>query len=314
MVRATTCSGTGIGSGFLVGPGRILTAAHVVDGAVSVAIVQNGVVVPATVVGVDVGQDLAMLSTRIMDGHVFTMASSVPAAGTAIAVVGHPLGEPLTITEGNVSRVDEELWPNLQLDVSASPGNSGGPVVTVDGSVVGILVSKDAEADGLAYALRPDAAAPYVEGSQSLGPPVQPACSGPLGPSDAELPTPTSDALTRAVVGTFVRYFSGINSGDYATAYRQRSPRLRSGFESFADGVSTSYDFAFDLRSLTPTASGAAVWLRFVSLQEPAYGPDGEGCTQWSIDYRLVWNVTGQQLRIDHARGHDGADGHRPCE
>lgn len=312
MVRATTCGGTGLGTGFLVAPGRIVTAAHVVEGAASVAIVQAGAVLPAAVVGVDVGHDLAMLSTQAMDGHVFTMAPGAPPAGTAVAVVGHPLGEPLTITEGNVSRVDQALWPNLQLDVSVSPGNSGGPVVTVDGSVVGLLVSKDVEANGLAYALRPDVATPYIRGNRALAPPVQPACSSPLGPSDAELPAPAS-VLERAVARTFTRYFGGINSGDYWTAYQQRSPRLRSGYEAFADGVSTSYDFAFEVRSLTPTATGAAVWLRFVSLQEPAYGPDGEGCTQWSIDYQLVWNATGQ-LRIDHARGHSGSDGHRPCE
>src|SRR5918996_1543677 len=53
MVRATTCSGTGIGSGFLVGPGQIVTAAHVVDGAVSVAIAEDDTVHRATVTGLD---------------------------------------------------------------------------------------------------------------------------------------------------------------------------------------------------------------------------------------------------------------------
>jgi hypothetical protein len=314
MVRATTCSGTGIGSGFLVGPGQIVTAAHVVDGAVSVAIAEDDTVHRATVTGLDTEHDLALLSTGELSGHVFAMSPDVPGAGTAVAVVGHPLGEPLTITEGNVSRVDEDLWPNLQLDVSVSPGNSGGPVVTADGSVVGVMVSKDVEADGLAYALRGDAAAPFVGDEQPLDPPLQPACSAPLGPGDADVPiAPASDALEQAVAHAFARYFGGINGGDYRTAYRQLSPDLRTGYESWARGVSTSYDFDFDVRSLTPTPSGAAVWLRFVSLQEPDFGPvPGEGCTQWSLDYELIWSSP-NRLLIDDVDGHNGSDGHRAC-
>ena len=187
-------------------------------------------------------------------------------------------------------------------------------MVTADGSVVGVLVSKDTEADGLAYALRGDAAAPYVQGTQSLDQPVQAACSAPLGPSDAEVPVaPASDALEHAAAGTFARYFGGINSGDYGTAYRQLSPQLRSGYDSFAEGVSTSYDFDFDVRALSETSAGAAVWLRFVSLQKPKYGPEGEGCTQWSIDYELVWNAAGRLL-IDDVDGHNGSEGHRSCD
>jgi serine protease Do len=314
MVRATTCSGTGVGSGFLVGGDQIITAAHVVDGAVSVAVAQGDLVQPATVLGVDEERDVAVLSTAGIPGFAFSMTPTMPAAGTAVAVVGHPLGEPLTITSGNVSRIDDALWPNLQLDVSVSPGNSGGPVVTADGRVVGVLVGEDREADGLAYALRSDAVAPLVQGAEALSPPVRPACSTPLGPDDGELPSaPASDPLTQAAAQTFIRYFGGINSGDYRTAYNQLAPRLRSGYEPFAEGVSTSYDFDFDVRSVTPLATGAAVWLRFVSLQEASYGPDGEGCTQWSLDYELAWNPAGSRLLIHRVEGHNGTEGHRPC-
>ena len=74
----------------------------------------------------------------------------------------------MTITEGNVSRVDSDLWPQIQLDVSVSPGNSGGPVVNHEGAVVGVLVAKDTQAEGLAYAVRSDFVAPAVSGAAPI--------------------------------------------------------------------------------------------------------------------------------------------------
>lgn len=314
LVRATTCDGEGVGSGFLVSPTRIVTAAHVVETAAAVGIVQDGTPHEVSVIGVDDEYDLALLeSPTPLTGHVFDFARRSASAGTEVAVIGHPLGDPLTITEGSVSRVDNRLWPKVQLDVNVSPGNSGGPVIATDGQVLGVLVEKDTEAEGLAYALRGDAVSPLLAGSASLDAPRPAACSNPLGPDATESPRfRSAGVLQEAIATTFANYFAGINGGDYHLAYSQLSPRLQSSYAAFAEGVSTSYDFDFKVHSVTATPPGARVWLSFVSLQAADMGPDGEACTRWSLDYELVWAGSGQMV-IDGARGHAGSTGHTPC-
>ncbi|NEE04604.1 trypsin-like serine protease [Phytoactinopolyspora halotolerans] len=215
MVHATTCDGTGVGSAFLVGDDRVLTAAHVVDGAASVAVMKDdGAAHQASVVGVDLGTDTALLEIRgSMDGHVFDITESPTVAGESLAVIGHPLGDPLTLTTGTTSRVDDALWPNFQLDVSVNPGNSGGPVVRADGDVVGMLVAKDSEAEGLGYAIRADVLAEHLENPDLLAPPAPADCSQPLGPEEAETPDiGATDDLHNAVAATLGSYFDGINS------------------------------------------------------------------------------------------------------
>src|SRR5690606_21368382 len=316
MVQASTCEGTGVGSAFLVSGDRIVTAAHVVAEAASVAVVQDDATYEADVVGIDSANDIAILETSVaLGGHEFQLADTEVAAGEALAVIGHPLGAPLTITSGTVSRADDDLWPDFQVDASVNPGNSGGPVVRADGDIVGMAVAKDGEAEGLAYAVRSEVIADGVTDPGALPAPEVAECDTPLGPdSGSELPeVPAGDELEVAAAATLASYFDGINTGDYEGAFEQLSPRLQAGssVDSFAEGLLTSYDFGFAVHSVEPTDDGALVWLEFVSLQAPEYGPEGESCTRWSLDYELVWDDA-SWLLIDRVTGHDGA-GHAPC-
>ena len=317
MVQASTCEGTGVGSAFKVSGDRIVTAAHVVDEAASVAVVQNDATYEAEVVATDAANDIAILETSVeLDGHEFHLADTEVTPGEALAVIGHPLGAPLTITAGTVSRADDDLWPDFQVDASVNPGNSGGPVVRADGDVVGMAVAKDGEAEGLAYAVRSEVIADGVTDPSGMEAPEVAECTTPLGPeSGSQLPeVPAGDELETAAALTLASYFEGINTGDYAWAFEQLSPRLQAGssVDSFADGLLTSYDFDFVVHEVGPTGEGARVWLEFVSLQAPEYGPDGDSCTQWSLDYELVWDDTGNLL-IDQVTGHGGTLGHTPC-
>jgi hypothetical protein len=141
-------------------------------------------------------------------------------------------------------------------------------------------------------------------------------CDEPLlGPGNADLPgLPNPDEVGSAVALTLAEYFVGINTGDYRSAFDQLSPRLQgtSDYLAFAEGVSTSYDFDFELRDADIRPDSASVWLEFVSLQDPDYGPEGESCTLWSLDYELVRAADGRFL-IDAVRGHAGSAGHQPC-
>jgi hypothetical protein len=315
MVHATTCDGTGIGTAFLVSENQVITAAHVVDGAASVAILKDAQTHQASVVGIDEAADIAVLQPlNDVSGHQFGLAERAVVAGEPLAVIGHPLGDPLTMTTGTVSRADEALWPNVQLNVNVSPGNSGGPVLRDDGDVVGMLIAKDIEAEGLSYAVHAHLIAERLAQPGLLTTPEPAECELPLGPEHAEVPdVEVFDNLHMAVATTLESYFWGINTGDYQLAFDQLSPRLQGSMtvEEFAAGVETSYDFAFEVHSIEETAEGARVWLEFVSIQAPEYGPEGESCTHWSLDYELIWYDG--WLLIDRVTGRDGTSGHVPC-
>lgn len=79
----------------------------------------------------------------------------------------------------------------------------------------------------------------------------------------------------------------------------------------FADSTRTSYDSDFEPLEVTELDDGVLVGLAFTSLQAPGTGPDGESCTRWRLDYRLVQDPAGA-WRIDGATGREGP-GHRPC-
>ncbi|MGH8827865.1 MAG: S1C family serine protease, partial [Jiangellaceae bacterium] len=270
----------------------------------------------ASVIGVDEANDVALLDVGDeLEGYTFEFADVVVTPGEAVAVIGHPLGYPLTITSGSASRVDATLWPMFQVDASINPGNSGGPVVRADGDVVGLVSAKDTQAEGLGYAIRGEVVADRVANPNLLALPEPPTCERPLGPSEAAQPDlPADGELEVAVATTLASYFAGINSGDYQLAFDQLSPPLQGSMsmESFAAGLVTSYDFAFDVRSVDETADGALVWLEFVSLQAPEYGPDGESCTNWSLDYELIWSTDGWLL-INRVTAHGDAPDHVPC-
>ncbi len=88
-IDASTCSGSGVGSGFLVAPGLVATAAHVVDGAVSVGLTSGTVTSAGHVIGIDDTTDVALIqASTAFTGHVFTLASSDPPVGTTVGVIG----------------------------------------------------------------------------------------------------------------------------------------------------------------------------------------------------------------------------------
>lgn len=305
-----------MGSAFLIDDRLVVTAAHVVDGAVSVVIADDDSVHAVDVIAFDPATDLALLEPQTATGGTeFEVAPTVPAPGTPVAVIGHPLGDPLTITTGTASRTDVDLWPNFQVDAAVNPGNSGGPVIDSAGAVIGVVSALDTQAHGIGYAVRSDVLLDMVGRAETIGAPPPAECDRPLGPDEVtEAPdAPTATDVDTAAIDTLAAYFTGINSGDYQLAFDQYSERRRSTttVDDFAAGLISSFDFGFEVGAIAPTDEGAMVWLEFVSIQSPEYGPDGEACTSWSLDYHLVWE--GTRLVIDRASGHGDTSGHTPC-
>jgi len=146
---------TGVGSGVvIVDKGIILTNLHVVADARRVKVVfADGLESNATVVGLQPEQDLAVLqAATIPDDLVPATLRSTQglAPGDEVIAVGFPFGIGPSVSAGVVSGLRREfqspqgkrLLTNLiQFDAAANPGSSGGPLVTTDGAVVGIVTA-----------------------------------------------------------------------------------------------------------------------------------------------------------------------------
>lgn len=146
---------TGIGSGVVVvDQGVILTNLHVVAGAERVQVVfHDGTVSDATVTGRQPENDLAVLQAKTIpdDLTAATLRSTGDLAmGDKVIAVGFPFGIGPSVSAGVISGLrrdyaspegDKILRNLIQFDAAANPGNSGGPLVTMDGSVVGIVTA-----------------------------------------------------------------------------------------------------------------------------------------------------------------------------
>ncbi len=146
---------TGVGSGVvIVDKGIILTNVHVVAGAKKVKVVfADGLESDATIVTLQPEHDLAVLQAeRVPDELIPATLRSTNdlAPGDTVIAVGFPFGIGPSVTSGVVSGLRREfqspegkrLLTNLiQFDAAANPGSSGGPLVTTDGAVVGIVTA-----------------------------------------------------------------------------------------------------------------------------------------------------------------------------
>jgi S1-C subfamily serine protease len=147
--------GRSVGTGVvIVDKGLILTNLHVVDGAARITITfADGSQSEAKVVNLMPENDLAVLQALTIpdDLHAATMRStSGLAPGEAVMAVGFPFGIGPSASQGVVSGLKREfrspegrriLTNLIQFDAAANPGNSGGPLITMDGHVVGIVTA-----------------------------------------------------------------------------------------------------------------------------------------------------------------------------
>ncbi len=152
------------GSGFIIDEsGHVVTNYHVVDGGDQFEVqFADGTTVPATLVGGDKYQDVAVLQLDLSGGQKVPGVaklgdSSTMRAGDQVVAIGSPYGE-LTnsVTSGEINAVDRELdtgegyeLANLfQHDAAIYPGNSGGPLINDQGEIIGINVAKATYTNG----------------------------------------------------------------------------------------------------------------------------------------------------------------------
>jgi len=160
----------GQGSGFIVSSdGRILTNAHVVDGAQEVTVkLTDKREFKAKVVGVDRQTDVAVLKIEATNLPTVQMGNSADTkVGEWVLAIGSPFGFENSVTAGIVSAKaralpDESLVPFIQTDVAVNPGNSGGPLFNMKGEVIGInsqIFSETGGYQGLSFAVPSEVAA-----------------------------------------------------------------------------------------------------------------------------------------------------------
>lgn len=181
----------GGGSGFIAEKsGLVVTNAHVAadagyGGNVTIFL-PDGTGHPGKVVAIGnpgeadpmTGRDLALIQivSPRKDWPVLPLGDSTQVReGHMVAAMGYPMGNPFSISQGVVSGMEHREGVKvkfLQTDAAVNPGNSGGPLVTMDGKVVGIntyIISAAGGADGIGYAVRVEAIKDFIKQYRAKG-------------------------------------------------------------------------------------------------------------------------------------------------
>lgn len=149
------------GSGFVIADnGYVVTNAHVMTGATSAVIITyDGVSHTVTKIGQeDDTMDIILLKINDTSYPPLELQnSSTIQIGEKVIAIGNPLGLSFSVSEGIVSAVDRQgsngLYDYVQTDASLNPGNSGGPLIDVNGKVIGINNFKISGSENIGFAL-----------------------------------------------------------------------------------------------------------------------------------------------------------------
>ncbi|MEV5068482.1 MarP family serine protease [Microbacterium sp. LMI12-1-1.1] len=162
--NAYACGRGSAGSGFVIAEDRVVTNAHVVAGVDTPIVELPGVAArEGRVVYFDPIDDLAVIAVDDLGADVLPFSPTLT-AGDAAAVQGYPYGGPFTMVPAgvesvgtaNVPDVYDESWNPREiyaLDAVVRPGNSGGPLLTDDGAVAGVVFARAENDENLGYAM-----------------------------------------------------------------------------------------------------------------------------------------------------------------
>jgi S1-C subfamily serine protease len=169
LIRRTSRTGGGQGSGFAYDENHVVTNEHVVSGADSVSLqFKNGAYREGEVVGTDPYTDLAAVEIPDLPeiAKPLPLAQTDPAIGTRVVALGNPFGLEASASAGVVSGLDRtiprsnaeqdrgfEIPDAIQTDAAVNPGNSGGPLMTLGGTVVAVISAGISASDNIGFGI-----------------------------------------------------------------------------------------------------------------------------------------------------------------
>src|SRR5882757_3249241 len=173
-------SSAALGSGFVIrADGLIVTNRHVIVGARVIRVrLTDGRELPAKIVGADAVTDIALL--KVDAGHLPALrfgSSKAVSVGDPVIAIGNPFGLGQSVSAGIISArartlEDDPYIDFLQTDAAINRGNSGGPLLSLDGTVVGVtsaIFSPSGGSVGLGFALPAESVSAVVEQLQAHG-------------------------------------------------------------------------------------------------------------------------------------------------
>jgi putative serine protease PepD len=168
-IKVTTPQGQALGSGFVIdSEGHIVTNDHVVDGASAISVeFADGSTYDAELIGTDASTDIGVIKVDAPSSELTPLElgdSSAVQVGDEVVAIGSPLGLNETVTSGIVSALHRTITsPNnfsindaIQTDAAINHGNSGGPLLDLEGQVIGInsqIESDSGGNDGIGFAV-----------------------------------------------------------------------------------------------------------------------------------------------------------------
>ena len=176
---AYQCGQNQSGSGFVVAQDRVVTNAHVVAGVSEPVVEVPGVgAAPGRIVYFDPDNDLAVIAVAGIGAPPIPLTPTLP-EGSAAVFDGYPLGGPFQSGSARVDRVTTVRVNDIygsssstlevyQLAADVQEGNSGGPLLSVDGLVAGVVFAKSADTAGVGYALTMAELQPVAEQAASF--------------------------------------------------------------------------------------------------------------------------------------------------
>ncbi|GAB3919201.1 hypothetical protein GCM10011575_29660 [Microlunatus endophyticus] len=295
--------GSMVGSAFLINNRTAVAALSSLAGADVIAVSNGSDTFAASVAGTDLVDGLVILKLdHPVSGHVFPVDAVSPAVGDPVGSYGIDTSttKPALVkarvqgTGAAVKLGSYEVKGLASTTAVVDNGISGAPTLAANGHANGMvlldsrgrmmIVSGKAIKEAVAH---PSGSLPATH------------CKDQRGPSS----TTISVSGTKPVDDMFVSYFTGINSGDYRSAFGQLSSQLQAtGYSNYAKGWATSYDFNIKVRK----ATGSGAHVTFDSIFAKGKGPSPSlTCARWDIDYTFTHE--GGKPVINKAEPHSGS-------
>ena len=179
-IEGEGCGGIIEGSGFVVGSNLIATNAHVVAGIKQPVVIDQYGSHDATTVVFDPNMDFAVLRVNGLRDPVLPLSDVDVPRGTVGAALGYPGGGPFTVSSAAVLQKQDAVGRNIydrgvvkrsiyELQASVHPGNSGGPLITSNGVVIGVVFAASSTTDNIGYALTSTEVKPEVAQASGAG-------------------------------------------------------------------------------------------------------------------------------------------------